>query len=187
MKLKCISTKPVFKNLTVDKDYDATEENDVYIVTNDAGLRSRYAKGYFREVPVTRNLLDELSVTVLEGRISITLNRTERSIGYNFAQTLNSCGIYEFEGIATLKRVVNEMYANKVPSITGSKSEMFKFIMDELMASLREENDFMCITISDQIRTTDDVLNAVLTEMAESCVTGTNPNSNNEIALWIIK
>jgi hypothetical protein len=190
MQVKNINKPTKFKNLTLNKDYEAVEDGEVFIVTNDAGFRARYAKSYFRVNPetiATRNLLDLLTVTYSDGELTISLNRTSRTVELFIEDTAISCGIKQIEGIAALKSRVNEMYAAKVATIIGTKAEMFKFIIDELIASLREESDMMCWLLSDEIRTSDVELDAVLDELADVTSSGINPNSQHNIKLWVIK
>jgi hypothetical protein len=49
----CTRKKDSFKNLTVGKEYDGTEDGESIIVVNDAGYRARYAKDYFRSTEQT--------------------------------------------------------------------------------------------------------------------------------------
>jgi hypothetical protein len=191
MNLICTRKKDAFKNLTVNKAYsEATEDGEVYVVTNDAGFKARYAKQYFRvtpEEPRTRNLLDLLRVEINDYTISITLNRTTRNVDLDIDSSTISCGIDQIEGISTLKRAVNEIYAAKVADIIGSKAEMFRVILNTIFTELRENDNRMCWLLSDQIRVADTELDSVLTEMSDIHTTGHNPNSNNEITLWVIK
>jgi hypothetical protein len=192
MKLVCERKKELFKNLTINKEYEAVEDGEVYIVTNDAGLRSRYAKGYFRVLPaapITRNLLDLLKVTYNyeEGILDITLNRTNRVVDFDNQNSAISCGINELSGIASLKRVVNELYAAKMVDIIGSKTDMFKAILEVLFEELREGNDKMCWLLSDENRTADAELDTVLDEMSIYSHSGINPNNQHNITLWVIQ
>jgi len=192
MNVTCINKPNKFKNLTLNHQYpDVIEDGEVFVVTNDAGFRARYAKNYFRvnpETPVTRNLLDLLTVTFDEDdRLTIVLNRTTRTIRLNINQSEISCGIDEIEGISEVKRAVHEMYAAKVADIVGTKAEMFKKVLDTIFEELRDNDLVMCWLLSDQIKTTDTELDAVLTEMSDIHTTGLNPNSDHEIILWVIK
>jgi hypothetical protein len=192
MKINCLTKKDAFKNLTINKEYDAVEDGEVFVVTNDSGFRSRYAKKYFRIIPeaaAPRNLLDLLTVAFDddEQEVTITLNRTTRTVRLDINTSGISCGIDEIEGISALKRVVNELYAAKMADIIGSKSDMFKAILDTIFEVLRENDARMCYLLSDEIRVAEEQLDAVLTEMSEVSTTGTNPNNDHQIILWVIK
>lgn len=190
MRIKNVNKPIKFKNLTLNKDYDAVEDGEVFVVTNDAGFRARYAKNYFRvlpEVPATRNLLDLLTVTYEDDQLTIVLNRTTRTIPLDISSSTISCGIDQIDGISDLKRTVNDIYAAKMADIIGTKAEMFEAILAEIFATLHEASDRMCWLISDEIRVTDEQLDAVLTEMSDIHTDGINPNNDHNIRLWVIK
>ena len=194
MNLTCVDKPTKFRNLTLNHQYEAVEDGEVYVVTNDAGFRSRYAKKYFRvvpEAPVNRDLLDLLTVTANDEdsimSVDITLNRTNRQVSLEINSTGISCGIDEIEGISELKSTVNDMYAHKMADIIGTKEDMFRAIMTEVLRELHEGGNKMCWLLSDSIKTVDTELDAVLTELAEISTTGRNPNSGHDIILWVIK
>ena len=192
MNVTCINKPNKFKNLTLNHQYpDVIEDGEVFVVTNDAGFRARYAKNYFRinpETPATRNLLNLLTVTLDEdNRLTIVLNRTTRTVSLGISESEISCGIDEIEGISEVKRIIHEMYAAKVADIVGTKAEMFKEVLDTIFEELREGDPRMCWLLSDQIRATDTELDTILTEMSDIHTTGINPNSHHEIILWVIK
>jgi hypothetical protein len=183
MNLTCVDKPTKFRNLTLNHQYEAVEDGEVYVVTNDAGFRSRYAKKYFRvipEAPVNRNFDDGIG-------IDITLNRTNRHVTLGISPTEISCGINEIEGISELKSIVNDMYAHKMVDIIGTKENMFRAIMTEVLRKLHEGGNKMCWLLSDAVRNSDVELDAVLTELADISTTGRNPNSDHDIILWVIK
>jgi hypothetical protein len=196
MKLRCVSKKTAFNNLTVNTEYEGIEEGDVYIVQNNAGLRARYAKQYFRVVPeaapapVIRTLAEACTVVINDNSdLVITLNRTTRTINLDDALNhLDCCGIKEFCEISRLKAVVSELINNKVATITGTKAELFRMVMDVLLTWLRENDPAMVYIFTDvNDRPGEAEMNDVLTELAGGVVTeGTNPNSNHQLSLWLI-
>lgn len=192
MQLTCVNKPTKFKNLTLNKDYQAVEDGETYAVTNDIGFTARYAKKYFRvvpEVPATRNLIDLLRVSYDEenGSVTVILNRTTRTVGLDNSQSVVSCGINEIDGISNLKRIVNEMYAAKANDIIGTKTEMFSAVMGTLMEGLRNEEGKMCWLFSDQVRESDTELDEYLTSISDATTTGVNPNTHNQIILWVIQ
>ena len=190
MNVECVSKKDSFKNLTVNKQYEATEDGDVYVLPNDAGYSARYAKKYFRAVPavpVRRNLTDMLNVSVDDDIVTIRLNRTVRTVNLNIDQAINSCGIFNIDGIQFLKRTVREMYAAKARDIIGEESEMFEEIIKGILDYLCDSRPAMCYTFSDAVRDEDASLDQVLDSLSDSVVEGDNPNSDHDIVLWIIK
>jgi MoaA/NifB/PqqE/SkfB family radical SAM enzyme len=189
MEVNCLEKPAKFKNLTRNKNYEAIEDGEAYVVTNDIGFRARYAKKYFRvvpEAPVTRRLLDLLTVTIEDEDVRIVLNRTTREVSLSVDATEISCGIDQISGISNLKSTVNSMYAAKAADIEGTKTEMFATIMNVILEELRRDNK-MCWLVSDQVRDSDIELDAYLTSIAVSAITGNNPNSGNDITLWVIQ
>jgi hypothetical protein len=192
MQLTCTRKKNVFKNLTVNKTYEAVEEGENFLVTNDAGLKAKYAKAYFRinpQTPVTRPIASVTAVEVTddEETINITVNRTMRSVGMDIDGVNMSCGIDSVSGIAALKSTVRDLIRNKVDTIIGTEAELFLIVMNAYLEELRNNSPRMCYLFSDAIRPVDAAMDEVLDEIAETKSIGHNPNSGNEIALWVIK
>lgn len=208
MKVICTTKPDKFKNLTINKEYEnVIEDGEAYVVPNDSGFRSRYAKKYFRVVPetpttqprpaqpVTRNLLDVLTmnyhendlVSKREDSLEIILNGISRNININLEISTISCGIYEVYGIQEIKRVVNEMYNNKQQNIVGTREEFFRAVMEYLIAQLRNNNSRAFFLMSDNNNTANsDIYDSILSTLAVGNFSRSNPNSGNNITLWII-
>lgn len=204
MKVICTTKPDKFKNLTINKEYEnVIEDGEAYVVPNDSGFRSRYAKKYFRVVPetpttqprpaqpVTRNLLDVLTMNYHENDggdyLEIILNGISRNININLEISTISCGIYEVYGIQEIKRVVNEMYNNKQQNIVGTREEFFRAVMEYLIAQLRNNNSRAFFLMSDNNNTANsDIYDSILSTLAVGNFSRSNPNSGNNITLWII-
>lgn len=204
MKVICTTKPDKFKNLTINKEYEnVIEDGEAFVVPNDSGFRSRYAKKYFRVVPetpttqprpaqpVTRNLLGVLTMNYHENDggdyLEIILNGISRNININLEISTISCGIYEVYGIQEIKRVVNEMYNNKQQNIVGTREEFFRAVMEYLIAQLRNNNSRAFFLMSDNNNTANsDIYDSILSTLAVGNFSRSNPNSGNNITLWII-
>lgn len=204
MKVICTTKPDKFKNLTINKEYEnVIEDGEAYVVPNDSGFRSRYAKKYFRVVPetpttqprpaqpVTRNLLNVLTMNYHENDggdyLEIILNGISRNININLEISTISCGIYEVYGIQEIKRVVNEMYNNKQQNIVGTREEFFRAVMEYFIAQLRNNTSRAFFLMSDNNNTANsDIYDSILSTLAVGNFSRSNPNSGNNITLWII-
>jgi hypothetical protein len=177
MNLRCVTKSNKFKNLTVDKVYDGNEEDDNYVVTNDSGLPSRYAKKYFA-------LSDVVNVRSVDtnGRFCITINGREYEFEIILSSSAISCGINQLSNISNLKTVVR-----RVTNTSKSTADIFRTVIEFVLGYYREHNPAMCYLISDQLREEDVVMDRVLDELASVSEEAENPNSNHQICLWVIK
>lgn len=191
MRVTCINKKQAFQNLTVGTEYEAIEDGDLYIVTNNIGARSRYAKHYFRPVPaapVIRPLAEMVTVSVNEAFLmTITLNRTTRNVQFQVGRIVASCGVASINNIGSLDTQVKDLIRNKVDTISGTEAELFAICMDALMARLRATSPAMLYLFSDVTEENRDTMIEVLDNMSTYSYTGTNPNTNHEITLWAIE
>ena len=193
MKVICTNKKEAFKNLTLNKEYEnVIEDGDAFVVSNDSGFRSKYAKKYFRvvpEAPPVRNLLDmlQLSFARATNELTIVLNRTTRSIGLDISASSISCGISEVDGISTIKTIVNEMYDNKVDTIVGERVDFFRAVIEYLLTQIREQHNVAFILMSDNNAIShSDEFDTVMNSLAINSFARVNPKSNNDITLWVI-
>lgn len=201
MRLRCSSKKDSFNNLTVNTEYEAIEEGDIYIVTNDAGLRSRYAKRYFAVVPQAppvRTIDDAVTVTVRRTNESIDINvsidaRDLFTYSLNTARTLNSCGVRDVQGIRGIKENIISIMADgrrwNGSLVNGTPADFFKKVMDAVIALLKTDNNFQAAfyTFSDVVEEDHGTsFDTVLTELSALHIIGDNPNSGNTINFWLV-
>lgn len=195
MNVKCVNKKE-FKNLTLNKDYDATEDGEVYVVTNDAGLPARYAKKYFTTVvvqPRSTPIAEALRVDIEPFDDDETEITVELTIGRHRAVTVTlevmntnvSCGVEELSGISRLKTECTNLYDRLDHTLyTGTKEDLFRAVITPMMETLIEAVKG-CYIMSDAIRDREDGYNAILNELSNTRWTGLNGNSGNDIILWI--
>ena len=191
MNVTCTTKKNVFKNLTVNKDYDATEDGDMYSLNNDAGIKVKYAKKYFKvniARPVIRDFRTLLTIRLEDDRVIIILNRTTRTVLLYIERVNNSCGIITINNLHGLKDTTRDLIDNKMTNISGTYAELFREIMIQIMSLLKEVDNLMCYMFSDRVDRPDEIeMNAVMDELSDIHTEGENPNTGNQIALWILK
>jgi hypothetical protein len=185
--IKCISRNPKFKNLTIDKIYEGELIDDNYIVTNDAGIRTRYAPKYFRVVPLRYNLNDvtRCSIERVGNNIIIRLvinNTTYIIDGISYAAALNSCGILELNGLRYIRGEVLRIWF-ALNNIDGTQQELFRIVIESLLVYLRTIAGAW-ITFTDVIEETP-LTDPIMDELADTTLQAVNTNSRNTIKLWI--
>jgi len=200
MRLRCSTKKDSFNNLTVGTEYEAIEEGDIYIVTNNAGLRSRYAKRYFAVVPqapVARSINDAVGVTVERDGddISIFVGIDTRELFHtnlSTQRTLSSCGVRDINGLQNIKGSIHDVMSDgrrwNRALITGTEADLFKKVIDAVIALLRSDNTFRAAfyTFSDVVNEERAEFDTVLTALSAYHIIGDNPNSGNTINFWLL-
>jgi hypothetical protein len=187
--ITCINKSSKFKNLTVGKNYDGELVGDDYIVTNDAGMRTRYAPKYFRVVPTIRNLADitRISVDHDGGDISINvyINDVHHRIdGLSHNYHDNSCGIEMFSGVERIKRQTLRIWGTlNTAEIAETQQELFRMIIEALLVYLRTVAGAW-ITITNVVEEIPNY-DIVLDNLADVTLERLNTNSNHVIKLWI--
>jgi hypothetical protein len=191
--IRC-STKPEkFKNLTLDKEYDATDDGEMYVLTNDAGLQSKYAKKYFTTVVRSVPISEALNVTTTissEDEVSWQL-QIGRHRAVNLIISINntsiSCGVEELYGISVIKAECTNLYNRLDHNLyTGTKEDIFEKVMATIMSDLRDSIKG-CYIMSDAIRVSEEGYNTILNNMSVTRWQGINQNSDNEIILWVFE
>lgn len=192
--IRCTSKKESFRNLTVNKEYEATEDGDRYIITNDAGLETKYAKKYFTTVVVAPrpvSIIDALNVVVsyandnIDVSMTIANHRVVRT-NLNLFQTTNSCGIKELQGISPLKNACRELFHRINHDLyPGTLIDMWRKVYQELMVEALS-NCGACVMLTDAIWEHDAAMNDVISDNADAEWTGPNDNSGNTIIVWIV-
>ena len=192
MKTICTNKNSNFRNLTVNKQYDAEESEDNLIILNDAGIKAKYNKKYFRIVP--QSILDTAQITIrldLENNnISIEVSHLGRGnaaidMALNVERASNLCGVLEVDHIDLLKSECDRVSRE---SGLNTSMELFKRIITEVIRQLKEQRGAF-ITFSTSV--TADTLSYYDSVLLEKDFAGLafirrNTNSGNFIALWII-
>lgn len=193
-KISCINKKASFRNLTINKEYDGIKEGDNYVVTNDAGLRATYAARYFREEPVNIQLSQVIAVTISRANdnldVIIVINNSgelRERVSLNIQRAHISCGIMEISNISSLNNTLENLYDDLPDDYVGmTEEEFFRYIWAEIFAYIVAQYPSLLYLISDVVSEDNEVLRAVLDDAAGYSIEGTNPNSHNEICMWVL-
>jgi hypothetical protein len=174
-----------FKNLTRDKEYEAITDGDNYVVTNNAGLRARYASRYFQVIPEVVTLQDmvaDLHFDLEDEYIVIRLLDDEMSI--DVVQSSNSCGIYNVSGLGN---VIHNIHDLELPdNCNCTRLDIFRHVITELVAFIKTQRNLAFITFTDNLRNeVEQPYKDLLNTMALTFAEGRNANSGNDIRLWI--
>lgn len=193
-KISCINKKALFRNLTINKEYDGIKEGDNYVVTNDAGLRATYAARYFREEPVNIQLNEVIAVTFSRANdnldVIIVINNSDElreRVSLNIQRAFISCGVMEISNISSLNDTIENLYAALPDNYIGmTEEEFFRYIWAEIFRYIVAQYPSLLYLISDVVSEDNEILRTVLDETAEYSIEGTNPNSHNEICMWVL-
>lgn len=198
---KCINKKDSFKNLTINKDYEGEEVGNFIEVINDSNVKARYDKKYFEVVrprPRTRTLtcrqfIDEFITFELRttNNIHEIIIRSDNYIcNLYINSTLNSCGIKFIDGMDLLEDFINARLGNMPDNVVldndeGADSELFYEIMKKAILEFERLSGmghaFYMFTTNDPSR---DIFNT-LTQHSIKTEEEENPNSGNDIAIWV--
>lgn len=198
MNLRC-STKPEkFKNLTLEKEYEATQDGDFVHLTNDAGQRAKYSRKYFTQVRVRRatppappvvRLADALSVRcTAEGGNSLIIVLNLDGFVLNeslpFDGLAISCGIKQVWCIQRFKRACNDFYGRiNHERYTGTIEDFFQYVVDIVIDAILDECGAGFI-MSDQVLEDFADLDRILTDKSKCDWHGLNESSGNNIVFW---
>lgn len=214
--LKCNSKNPKFKNLTIGKDYEGVIEGDFAEVVNDSGVKSRYHKKYFSSVelppppPRIRQLsleqiLSEIDISVgdfqnngsdVYNTVEIDLPSRELGSDVYIYVARNSCGVIEIEGMNNVsqfaREILEDISSTQLETTTVSLGVLFDAILMMILREIRSNPTmyypFYMLTTNSPDRDCFAEFNTRFTSTSSSSKTTNrvNPNSNSEIAVWII-
>ncbi len=214
--VKCINPKTY--NLTRNKEYETVaEENGVYIMFNDRGLRAKYNTSLFEDVVTQlsdQEIFNSYNVNWEEGTITIN-NRDNEVLNLHYdndehannylddlddQRSFASCGIRAVHGINRLYNSIvelvnefqfdnNELKSNLIRKIFADHVKMYvlKYCIDTgafTLFSTNITNDGTDENTSDQA--VEDII-SILDSYSDCTEQGVNPNSDNEIKIWVIK
>lgn len=189
MKVKCINQRN-FRNLTLNNEYEVVEQSvDFYHVVNDNGVTARYSKEYFEladleiNQPVVEEVAEEELVEEFEMYVEFAPDgQKERYIIHidedNEADlygelVAGNCGVLSLNG-------VNDLYDS-----LDNDLELFEQAIRLLIECAKEYNNKAFLVFSTNYNYPN--MCAVLDGIANTtsdCLE--NPNSDNEIKIWII-
>jgi hypothetical protein len=186
MKLKCIDKPTKFRNLTRDKEYEAIIDGDNYVITNDAGLRARYANRYFQVIPEVVTLQDMVADLQfdLEDEENIIIRLLDDEMNVSVLQSSNSCGIYNVSGLGNIIQNIHDL---ELPdNCNYTKLDIFSHVITELVTFIKTQINLAFITFTDNLRNANELpYKDFLNTMALTFAEGRNANSGNDIRLWI--
>lgn len=193
-KLKCKNSKGY--KLTVGNEYEMiSEEGDFVTIENDNGKSVRYSKDLFELVPEVVEI-GEVTVTRQNNNgnliVNIPIDGKERqwNIGIGYSGSNISCGIHQISGIDPLIASIinNTDYLSKEYEIELDdefKLDIFRKCIQTALTRQTTRFVLMSTTLNSISRI--DGIDTYLASIAEATLEGNNPNSNNDIALWVIR
>jgi len=191
--VKCVNPKNY--RLTVDNEYSVEDTNDdFYLVINDNGKQVRYSKDLFEDV-----ILEDTIEQILE-RVSLNPNRVINSfsidgnnITFNnttllgcFDNTHLSCGI---GFITNINEAYNRIHTALIDYVNENRSDLVQQVFKKLFKLNVERINqpklfYLSSTNTNYIHF--EAIDSVLSQFTVSGITGHNPNSGNEIKLWVM-
>lgn len=194
-----ICTNPKGYRLTQNREYtvDETQKRGYYQLTNDNGREVFYADDLFRDVP-RESTADEIMNTL---NIEFTLlNNNPNSVSISpsysidggvmsFTSTLGyermnaSCGICDLAGINGLVSNI----VNIVPNRQDLHNRMLTTIIERLINY--EHLNYGLFLISTQVDNNNhiELIDSVLSNVGLVRIQKYNPNSGNQIVLWVLE
>lgn len=197
---KC--TNPKNYALTLNRPYEVLEdEGDYILIINDNNKTQRYYKNLFEEdvieIPLPpqrteQNIIDSLNVISQNGRnIQVTftdLNNEQISFSIGIANTNSniSCGVKEFDGLNGIFEQIERHINTDEDDMETLKATIFKKILRVITHTLAANCRFvLCSTNNND--NYEDYFN-ILDEVSVSTTAwARNPNSNNNIKVWILE
>tara|TARA_R110000772_G_scaffold54130_1_gene123547 strand:- start:63599 stop:64198 length:600 start_codon:yes stop_codon:yes gene_type:complete len=198
MKVKCINAKNYA--LTVNNEYEVLNEIDQrYVIINDKNRQVKYGTDLFEKVEeeeaIPARPPDSVETIVGTARLNderftFTINETRLSFNHNLriSGTDMSCGIKEVYGLNDYMDAINHTLAGERQEVINELTKKFFSLffgeMEYAMALLSTNTDD---DDNDDVNDGYPVLQAALDPLATSITRCNNPNSDNVIALWVIK
>lgn len=175
--IKCIN--PKVYNLTAGKEYEViSESNRFYTVVNDTGSAFSYSKELFEvETPIPVEEPLNIEIQNINGhRYSIRTNKHETTrVTFERAGTSISCGINQFYN-------VNELVDEILHTYREDAIEVLKALFTHVLTLYV----YKFALISTNITDNEDVIEALDKVLGDHQHEGLNPNSDNDIALWVV-
>ena len=183
-------------NLTLDKEYKVEEESsDFYTLKNDNDIIVKYRTNLFiNKVESEEDIISSLKITdnhrirLLKNGEPILLDFTDK---LNYLDTAISCGIYQLSGINELIGDIRDTIIN----IFGTQETYSNLIQDifelqilDKIEKMLEIEDILYILFSTNTNNNFFYLQEpVMDDLCKRVALGINPNTENEIILWLYK
>ena len=188
-------------NITIGNTYNLLQESqDFYWLVNDNQKTVKYGKNMFEliedeiipePIPVVQRTEADMvdSVTISGSTLSyinLDNNIVNFSVGLEENDTNISCGIGQLSGINSLVSIINSRVPQDDDYIDLRKELLRKYLISNAKSNdYRDENAAMWL-ISTAIKDIDEDMISVLDEVADTVSeVKNNPNSGNDIKMWI--
>lgn len=205
MKVICKATRGY--KLKKNKTYNVLEETDSrYLVTNEAGLDRNYSKKLFEVVKENLTLEQILeSVCLVENEVQFkTRDNNDVILEVNDFITLEdsqvSCGVKQLVGINSLVEVIVKTVNEEYSSSYFNQSQRNQIIVTVLKKAVEcaaeldiQQYKFLLISTTTGNNSNSErndnysLLGEAFSLRGEAMqLVGNNPNTNNEISLWVL-
>lgn len=184
-KIKCIETKNY--KLTLNLFYDVIDETDNnYVMRNDSGAKVNYSKKLFKTEeeliiealplpkPVPLTLQQELNLITFNEKFVFL---DGENVFVEVEKSLVSCGISELDNITGISRLITN-------SDLKFKKQALHYIISECFDARNAAMGLISINTNSNYYNQD--LEDVLNLISVSSTFLRNPNSDNEIVLYVI-
>lgn len=183
---KCVNAKNYA--LTVGKEYNVVEQGNYYVLTNDNNKNQRYYKTLFEDV------VEEVEIPQSTFSFNNTLLKIDDEsldLSDNIHTSYVSCGISEFTNLNGLFYFVNKSNFNLTDEV---RKNILKEALDviwnfnecPILLLSTNNNDDENEEINEYYLQQKSIINEVFLGNITEIENQFNPNSDNEITLWVI-
>lgn len=200
IKITCVKEPKKAKNITVGNEYEFEGDNldsEFITIVNDKNEVAKYHTGLFKEVEVKKtedDFFNDLQFnTSKEGsdvNILVKTNNWKKRLYLEIGYTIISCGVYQLSGISNIIYSLGKYI--EIPSNYDIDTDeeffkkLYKLVYRELFNRIPECRFIICSTNKEEFCNADYLYNF----LDEHCDTSTdwevNPNSDNEIKVWVL-
>ena len=186
-----ICRNPKGYRLTQGREYTVNDElrEGYYQLQNDNNRTVFYADDLFEDVPTestVEEIIQSMAITISDvGAISVRYNvdGNDRTLNYTLSitRTQNSCGIGDVSGINGLVNHINQHVINR--------QDLRIQFLRKVVETFVDNFEFGLFLFSTNIDGNDNItaIDEVLTNLSLARIQKLNPNSGNQIALWILE
>jgi hypothetical protein len=195
-KIKCINEGPY--KITLDKEYNLVKtEGNYYFLQNDSLKLVRYSKDFFEEVQNNITLEEESNVVISLTEAQVIASISEDGSAFtdnngefveldlcflSASESTISCGIIEFQGINDLISSIEE----EVPTVDSDRIELKRSIFKKVIKYSVSQQKCAIALFSTNVDFDEDILPALDEVSDVVSKTVINPNSENNIKLWMM-
>ena len=171
------------------------EKHNYYYVTNNNGVRARYASNLFEDVveevilDTVQQIKDKIRINTevinyngrrTKTKVEFDIDGTDINleISFSLSQASNSCGIYNAEGLEDLMSTVERLIPDR--------EDLRKFVLEKIMENIKNNNidtGMVTYTTNNNHNLFDD-LEVVMDNLSAAKVIGVNPAHDSTIMMW---